>query len=316
LPWPQIITNSSQQQSQNVDTQPQPAQPRPQVNPAVTPAVQQDTQRRPSETASRPKERSQLTTDSSQAENQDRQVATEPVSATVPQSPAADSTELAQLLVQAQSQWQAGRWIAPPGDNAFESYRRIRELAPDHEEANARLLEIGRMRLGMHYQQKATTLLREGDLAQSLAEIQQGLRLVPNHDGLLALQDKARAQLAAVADNDRVNRESSIADLLKQAQRQWQAGQLTKPPGANAYESYRKVLSLDPRNPQALEGLLRIGRARLSLRYLRAAKQLLQQGSLAASLKTIDEGLRVAPNDTKLLELRAKIQARLDGTPP
>lgn len=315
LPGPfQLITDSPQQPSRAVRTQPEPAQPRPPVNQPVTPAVQQDAPRRHTEAASRPEERPQPTADRSQAENPDRQVATEPASATLQQPATADPTELAQLLARAQAQWQAGRWLAPPGDNAFESYSKIRKLAPNNDEAKTRLLEIGRMRLGMHYQQKAEALLREGSPQQSLAEIRQGLRLAPKHAGLLALQDKVREQLSALADNDHDNREDPIADLLEQAQRQWQAGHVTEPSGDNAYESYREVLTLDPRNPKALEGLLRIGRTRLSLRYRQAAERLVQQGALEASLKKIDEGLRLTPDATELLELRAKVQAQLNDT--
>jgi hypothetical protein len=122
--------------------------------------------------------------------------------------------------------------------------------------------------------------------------------------------------VAAVTDNQRDHRADPITDLLEQAQRQWQADQITKPPGANAYESYRKVLTLDPRNPQALAGLLKIGQLRLRRRYLQDAEQLLEQGALQASLKKITEGLRLVPDDTELLALRGKVLARLNTTPP
>ena len=46
--------------------------------------------------------------------------------------------------------------------------------------------------------------------------------------------------------------------LLSHAELQMTDSHLMEPPGANAYQSYRNVLDIDPHNEQALEGLEKI----------------------------------------------------------
>lgn len=61
-----------------------------------------------------------------------------------------------------------------------------------------------------------------------------------------------------MVDEDSKKHESEVQTLLQRAEQQMRAGQLTKPPGDSAYETYRQVLRLDPQNAVAKDGIAKI----------------------------------------------------------
>jgi multidrug efflux pump subunit AcrB len=104
---------------------------------------------------------------------------------------------LTALRAQAARQWQAGNFVAPPGDNAFETYRAILRLEPHDTEAADRSLEIGRIQLGRQALEDAERLLREGRREEALQATVMGLRLAPNDRALSAMRDSLERQNAA-----------------------------------------------------------------------------------------------------------------------
>ena len=99
------------------------------------------------------------------------------------------------LLSRAEAQWEARKFTAPPGDNAFETYNAIRELDPDNSRAMEGLLQIGSLRLGTRYENLARELRQSGDLKASLEKITEGLKVSPDHPGLLELQAIVQTEL-------------------------------------------------------------------------------------------------------------------------
>ncbi|MGD8430389.1 MAG: serine/threonine-protein kinase [Ectothiorhodospiraceae bacterium] len=94
-----------------------------------------------------------------------------------------------------------------------------------------------------------------------------------------------------------------ITQLLTIADAHRDVGRLTNPPGSNAAEVYRRVLTLDPSNRAAKTGLQTIAdtfeeRARASLR----------KGQLNTSLQQANAGLEVVPDHQGLLGLRDRIR--------
>jgi hypothetical protein len=219
-----------------------------------------------------------------------------------------------QLLAEGQKQWRAQKFTDPPGDNAFETYRQVLELAPNHQRARDRLLELGRMRLGAQYLDSARTLYERGDWERSLDEAKTGLRLSANHSGLAVFRDRIQLALEAETEQDRERRR--IDRLLNQAQAQWQAGKFTEPVGDNAFESYRQVLELRPGHNTARAKLVEIGRLRLGRQYQRDAEQLLQRGAFDEGIAKIEAGLRVAPNFAGLVKLKEKALQSQNGVSP
>lgn len=94
-----------------------------------------------------------------------------------------------------------------------------------------------------------------------------------------------------------------IERLLAEAQQQMDNRRITAPASDNALSTYRRVLELQPQNPVALAGIQRV-----AAYYQNVAEQSLRQGQLDESLAYIGRGLRAAPNDQALLNLRRATQ--------
>ncbi|NMQ20500.1 hypothetical protein E4P82_15645 [Candidatus Competibacter phosphatis] len=97
--------------------------------------------------------------------------------------------------------------------------------------------------------------------------------------------------------------QAEIEQLLAEAQQQMDSRRITAPASGNALNTYRHVLELQPENPVALAGIQRI-----AAYYQNAAEQSLRQGQPDESLAYLGRGLRAAPNDQALLNLRREAQ--------
>lgn len=181
-----------------------------------------------------------------------------------------------------------GQLIEPEGFNAFETYRGILEIAPDYKEALSGLHQIAEQ-----LEAEARAKRKTGYAHESLALIDQGLQVEPEHKGLLGLRDEITHQL----DNEKRQRE--IAAWLAKAEQQFNDWRLVEPPNDNAAESYRAALALDSKNPHALQGLTRIA-ARLE--GLARTKQ--DGGDLAGALADVERGLKVHPQHQGLVALK------------
>jgi tetratricopeptide (TPR) repeat protein len=95
-----------------------------------------------------------------------------------------------------------------------------------------------------------------------------------------------------------------IAVLLRQAESQRKAGRLTEPPGDNAFESYTQVLDLDPEHSQAEKELVKIGRINAANKVFLSADALLRGGAIDDARRMIETGLRINPDDERLLGLQ------------
>lgn len=93
-----------------------------------------------------------------------------------------------------------------------------------------------------------------------------------------------------------------IKDLLELAQIHFDVGYLTAPSGSNASWAYRQVLSIDPYNKNAKQGLEKIANT-----ILKQAEELFDQQQFDESLTKIEEGLEVMPKHQGLLDLKAQI---------
>lgn len=99
-----------------------------------------------------------------------------------------DQRRIDQLLRIADDQWKAGRLTTPPGDNAFETYSRVLELAPEQLEAKEGLVRIGRINAANKVFESAESLLRQGNIDDARRLIETGLKMSPKDERLLGLQ--------------------------------------------------------------------------------------------------------------------------------
>lgn len=149
--------------------------------------------------------------------------------------------------------------------------------------------------------------LQEGDPAASLAIAEEGLAVAPQDPGLLAVREEAKRRLA-----EQARRKAQIAELtsklLAQADEQRAKHRLTLPPGDNAYETYRRILSIDPTNARARAGL-----ADLAGDYLELAKRTADARNWTETLEYTGRGLAFAPTHPELLALRSEAQHKLSA---
>lgn len=96
---------------------------------------------------------------------------------------------------------------------------------------------------------------------------------------------------------------TEITQLLTDAEQQMESRRITAPASANALSSYRRVLELDPNNAAAQAGI-----ARIAEYYRDIAEKSLLQGRPDESVAYVNRGLRAAPQDQNLVNLRSKAQ--------
>jgi len=107
--------------------------------------------------------------------------------------------------------------------------------------------------------------------------------------------------------NGRPDEHRTIQGLLRLADDQWKAGRLTAPPGDNAFETYSRVLELAPEHLEAKNGLVRIGKINAANKVFQSAEHLLRQGDIDDARRLIDTGLKMRPEDERLLGLKRAI---------
>ncbi len=158
------------------------------------------------------------------------------------------------------------------------------------------------------YWVQALDLQKNGRYSDALQKIEKGLKLVQNHSNLVQLRDQIRIQQIAEKKQqaEKIKHDEEIQKLLKRAEIQFKAKRLTEPVGNNAEATYRQLLKLDQDNTQALEGLDNIAKE-----YLHQAQSSQAKGSLQDSLKLIEKGLAVIPDQVDLARLREEVRTQL-----
>ncbi len=101
-------------------------------------------------------------------------------------------SEVDNLLMKAQQQFDVQHFTQPAGDNAWETYQQVLQL----DSINQRAQE-GQQRIVERIESMARDKQQNGDLLTSMAIIEEGLRVMPDHTGLLGLKDEINRQLEA-----------------------------------------------------------------------------------------------------------------------
>jgi serine/threonine-protein kinase PpkA len=199
---------------------------------------------------------------------------------------------LTKLVAEAERKIASEKWFGPPGDNAYELFKRALTLdAQDHR------VREGLGQIADHCEQLAQRRSESGDLSGALAMVEQGLSVDPTHTGLRTLGDAIR-QAVEQQQRDR----DELERLLARAEQQIAAGQWSKPPGDNAFESFRAALKIDPGNERARQGL-----GQIEAHYEQLAHNEQQLGNPAEGLTFIREGLRHFPGSTRLIAARKRL---------
>ncbi|HAO32294.1 MAG TPA: protein kinase [Candidatus Competibacter sp.] len=143
-----------------------------------------------------------------------------------------------------------------------------------------------------------------GSLEQGLGQAEEGLRLVPDHPALAALRE--RLQVALKERRQRAERS------LSQSHAYWQAGDLDA-----SLKQIEDGLQQAPGHPElsTLRSVVesRIKERQLIPKLLSEARELARQNQLDESLKRIDQGLSLVPEQADLVSLRERVTAALEA---
>ncbi|NEV63352.1 serine/threonine-protein kinase [Thiorhodococcus minor] len=126
--------------------------------------------------------------------------------------------------------------------------------------------------------------------------------------GYLGSSGTAPKEGAASAVQSSVSLGADPKDLLQRAEQRMREGKILAPPGDNAFELFRQLLSLDPENVQAKQRLVDIGRIRAADRILSVAEDKLRQGAIEDAQQLIRTGLKLNPEDERLIGLARALE--------
>ena len=130
-------------------------------------------------------------------------------------------------------------------------------------------------------------------------------------DGRFAALAKIRAKQPPklTAPSDTNLSQQQLNTWLQQAQGHLDANRLTSPKGNNALELYQKVLSINPDNQNAQDGLNRIAD-----NYVKLAANALDEGRISKARTYVKRGLEVVKNHEELLTLKKDLETmQTDG---
>jgi len=120
-------------------------------------------------------------------------------------------------------------------------------------------------------------------------------------------QQDARFAQPAVTQMPVMDEETlaKIGRLLETAEAHFKGGRLVSPQGNNAYEAYQMVLSIDPNNSEALQGV-----SDVKNRFFKRAQLLDIEGQRDDVEKHLALAEQLFPTDDRVELLRSRLQSR------
>ena len=148
------------------------------------------------------------------------------------------------LLNKAEKKLNKSEYTKPENDNAFYYYQQVLILDPDNQVANKGIKNIEEQ-----LYKQANTAFKNKQYNKSLDYLAQLKSVNPESKNAKSLQNKI---------NKEQSQNSQIVSWLNKATTQKKNNYYTSPKNNNAFETYNKILKLEPGNKQALDGLKNI----------------------------------------------------------
>ena len=192
-----------------------------------------------------------------------------------------------ELLVQAAADFESGRLIEPPGQNALERYRLVLSLDKDSAKAKQGIEEIL-----AHY----ATLAERAIASEKIAVARDYLEIVDRIRQGAPIPVLPKTPIfpdKKVASSKGEKLRNEIAALVAEADADFRAGRFTAPKGDNALENYRRALRLDPSNSAATHGI-----SRLVHHYVKAAEQAIATGQLDIAAQKLNVADNIEPSSS------------------
>lgn len=210
-----------------------------------------------------------------------------------------------EMLAAADIMLAAGQLLAPPGDNALQSYQDVLTLDETNVEALA-----GRRAVALHYIGLTDQALAAKSLQPATLHLQQAQAIAPELPEIAERQAQldeasqiqrarvAEARAKAEVENNRADAmlgRFKLTGLLRSAQYDVAEGRYTSPAGNNALEKYRQVLALNPGNTGARQGL-----EDLSLELESQLGQAIEANDNAQAMALLQQLKLINPNNPRL----------------
>lgn len=205
---------------------------------------------------------------------------------------------LASHLKAGQADLRKGRFTGHGDDNALHEFQIVLKRDPGNAEAQAGLRQVAQALV-----LRANAAIDGGDATQARTLLDQAAGLTPKSPAVAAARSRLPSSAQTTADDGVVAagplahpaltplQQVEIKHLLQRARRAADAGHVMLPPGASAYDLYRKVLTIDGNNTAARDGLEALTTKVTQLFNSElSAGRLDRAGDYLATLKSLDPG--------------------------
>jgi len=205
------------------------------------------------------------------------------------------TSQLASQLATADEARREGK-LLDSDEGAIYLYQRVLNIDARNQEALKRIQEIVELSID-----GISSDLAEGFLDKAKKNIVLLQAAVPTSSSVLKLREELQAaeDLLAAKPNKR-----EIAKLLQQAKADLQARRITTPKNQNALMRYRLILSFEPENTDAKQGIDTI-----LTHYISLAEKNLKLGDKAGVRRNINKILVIDPDSTVVDSLRDKLNS-------
>ncbi len=199
--------------------------------------------------------------------------------------------------------------------SAYQSLQRVLELQANHLPAQARLNQIANL-----YLETATQAQSTGQLQIALTQIQEGLKLFPQHQGLkrfktsienqIKLEQRRLAQQRqleqqAKRQQQQLQQQRQIAQTVQRLSQQIEQ-KLADQQWQQSYQIYQQLQQMAPNHPKTNILLERIEQQPVHL-----AREKQQQGFLNQALVLTKQGLEIFPRNINLQRLRQELTQQI-----
>lgn len=228
-------------------------------------------------------------------------------------APKKKNPEIEKLFKEADRLWGKNYLTKPENENVYSVYQQILDIDQNNQRARE-----GIARIANYFEQRAQRKKGDGRFESSLADVMSGLKIQPNHAGLIILKSELQTRIKernnksqAVTQVQTANasvpaKGSDINKLLDQAELQWRDKKLLAPPGDNAYETYLRALEMDASNKRAALGL-----NRMATYFEGRAETSLQDDAFRESLNFVEQALKITPENQRLQLLRDELKQKV-----
>jgi len=227
-----------------------------------------------------------------------------------------DAEKLSRLsephLARAQTYLEQGHLISPPDGNAYSEFRTVLKMDPESSAAQQGLARVTDGIIA-----EIDQLAQDSDFSSARELLDDAIKAIGDQTRLTATrsridkiedtwkQEQAVAKLQAEKAQRTREQRQKVETLLAEASAAFDADRLRAPPGDNALALYRTVLTLDPANARARNGIERVTQV-----YLDEARDALARNRLGLAAQGLEAAAGIDPTNPNVVILSTQLQRR------